>query len=59
VVHDIQHISARFTEVSSRNALHQYNEAAHILARFVEQFISSIFRDFAPGCRETLCNDLL
>jgi hypothetical protein len=59
VVQDIQHISTRFSEVSFKNALHEYNEAIHILARSMKHFISSIFSDFAPECRETLCNDLL
>jgi hypothetical protein len=38
----------------------QCNEAAHVLARSAERFVSCTFRLSAPECiRKTLCNDLL
>jgi ribonuclease HI len=60
VVQDIKHICTCFAEVSFMHALRQCNEAAHVLARSAERFVSCTFRLSAPECiRKTLCNDLL
>ena len=60
VIQDIKCLVSSFSEVSFSHVCHQFNVSAHILARSAEQFVSSIFRNFAPECiRETQCNDLL
>ncbi|KAI5001361.1 hypothetical protein ZWY2020_026011 [Hordeum vulgare] len=60
VIQDIKNICSRFTDASFKHALRQCNEAAHVLARSAELFVSTIFRNSVPDCiRKTLCNDLL
>jgi hypothetical protein len=60
VVQDIKSLAANFTSISFDHVRHHCNELEHILARSVELFVSSIFRNSAPDfIRKTLCGDLL
>jgi hypothetical protein len=60
VVQDIKALAQDFEVVSFSHVYRQFNKSAHILARFAERFVFSVFRNYAPECiQETLCNDLL
>jgi hypothetical protein len=60
VVQDIKSLASNFNEISFTHVYRQCNESAHIIARYAEHFISSVFRNFDPDCiRQTLCNDLV
>jgi hypothetical protein len=60
VVQDIKALDQDFEAFSLSHVYRQFNESAHILARSVERYVFSVFRNFAPDCIwETLCNDLL
>jgi hypothetical protein len=60
VVQDIKLLAHNFDEVSLSHVRRHCNESAHILARSVERFSFSVFKNFTLDCiRQTLCNDLL
>jgi ribonuclease HI len=56
VVQDIKHLIATFSTCSVVHVRRELNAAAHLLARFSEFSLSSVWRGVPPDCiRRTLC----